>query len=165
MLEAGDQGFTPSSETSRWRNDGERPTVIIATRITTLDEGLPPSGIARQLLVYDLAFVPPIPPFLLTVRRVTLSATAELAVDAVPGLRLLYVESGQLEARDSQPAATGAAQHTSPTTTKSFRVVNGAGVTRTFPSGRIFQAAGGDPVTLVLMTITDGNPLMVTPLG
>ena len=151
VLEPGDQGFTPSGVTSRWRNDGTSPAMIIDARISTLQESHP-AGVTRYALVYDHSFSPPSSPFLFTVRRLTLSPKAELPVDQVPGLRLLFIESGQLQAREPQRP-------------EGFRVVNGAGAARTFPPGRVFLAGDAEPVTLLLLTITASNPLTETPLG
>jgi hypothetical protein len=152
VLDPGDQGFTPSGVASRWRNDGDNPAVILDARIMTLRESPPPAGISRYSLVYHSSFTPPSSPFVFTVHQVTLPPGAALRVDAVPGLRLLAIESGYLEARD-------------PRRPDGFRVVNGAGADREFPPGRVFQAAGEDPVTLLLMTTTDSNPLQTPPLS
>ena len=143
-LAPGDQGFTPAGVHTRWRTAATAPATILNARITP-SFGVPPTGVRPSVIVDDFAFAPPSGPVVVTVRRVVLPPAATLRVDDVPGLHLLYIEAGDLHAVD--------AQHPD-----GFRVVNGTDVTRRFPSGRVLQATGTEPATLLLLAVTPISP-------
>jgi mannose-6-phosphate isomerase-like protein (cupin superfamily) len=152
VLRAGDQGFAPSSVTSRWRNDGSTPVVILDAGITAYTWSRLPDGVTQLQLIGEWPFEPPQPPVMVTLRRVTLQPSDELLVDALPGLELLYVESGRLESVDGDDAKPIYVE-----------IMRRQTVPQPFPAGRIFRGRGSEPVTLLVMTISPTNPLAATP--
>ncbi len=161
-LQAGDQAFHPSGVSPRWRNAGPEPVSLLEARTTTIRNSMPPAGCERYPLVAGSAFPPHPTPALFAVHRLTLPPRATFSTDTTPGLTLLYIESGQLQAHDAPPA--GAEAGPGPATPTSFAVVNGVDAVRTFPPGRVFQA-GAEPATVLLLTLSNPNPLEETPMG
>jgi hypothetical protein len=95
VLQRGDQGFTPSGVTSRWRNDGDVPTVVMDFGITTTKKR--PSGERHRVLVsttHASALLQP--PVEAAVHRLTLAPGRRLPLRELPGLELVFVESGVL---------------------------------------------------------------------
>jgi hypothetical protein len=159
-LHVGDQAFHPSGVAPLWRNAGQAPVSLLEARATTIGNSVPPPGSERYPLVTGSAF-PPLPtPLLFAVHRLTLPPHATFATATTPGLTLLYIESGQLEAHDAPPAGAGAGT----ATPASFNIVNGVDAVRTFPPGRVYQA-GSDPTTVLLLTMSNPNPLEETPMS
>ncbi len=74
---------------------------------------------------------------LLTVRQVTLSSRATLPLDAVPGLELLSVVSGQLQALDPPDANDTANPLLLPQEVTRQRLLKGTAAMGTFRPGRV----------------------------
>jgi hypothetical protein len=103
------------------------------------------AGRSYDELLGEYGMTPPTPPVTVTVRRMTLTGEETLAVDAVPGLEMLRVETGQLVAVDPAPPGTIAAP---------YAFEKGTAAQSNFRPGRVFRSADGAPATLLLMTIT-----------
>ena len=95
VLQRGDQGFTPSGVTSRWRNDGDVPTVVMDFGITSTKQR--PSGGWHRVLVSTIhASALLQPPAEAAVHRRERWLRAGGCPYALPGLELVFVESGVL---------------------------------------------------------------------
>ena len=146
-LLADDQALTPAGVSTRWRNGGTTPTSILQAGIMTtgLDWQATVAGRSYQELLGEYESLPFHAPVEMTLRLVTLSHDASLAVDAVPGLEMLAVASGNLVAIDATAQGTAAAP---------FAFDKGTATQGNFRPGRVFRSAAGEPVTLLLLTIT-----------
>jgi hypothetical protein len=145
LLQAGDQGFTPSGVPSRWRNAGRVPTVALTAAITTLGRCGPlPPGVHQRDIGAEGLLKAPTPPVQIAVRRVTLPPSVELPVDTVPGLALVAIEAGQLAVIDRTPPANPLATQIP----HDVRWIgNGSLELRLFPPGRAYRSHGPGPVT------------------
>jgi hypothetical protein len=95
VLQRGDQGLTPSGVTSHWRNDGDVPTVVMEFGITATK--LRPSGGWHRVLVSTTHVSALLqPPIEAAVHRLTLVPGRRLPLRELPGLELVFVESGVL---------------------------------------------------------------------
>lgn len=161
-LGVGDQAFHPSGVAPRWRNAGQEPVAFLEARVVTIGNSVPPQGSTRYPLVTGSAFPPLATPCVFTLHRLTLPPHTTFSTDTTPGLTLLYIESGQLEAHDApSPAGSGASPATPPA---SFMIINGVDAVRTFPPGRVYEAVGSAPASVLLVTLTAPNPLEETPM-
>ena len=142
---AGDQGFAPSGVVTRWRNEGIAAVSVLGAGIRSYTGCChDPYGEEYDEILAEYRFMPPAPPIELTVRRVTLQPGETLAVDAMPDLELLSVESGSLVALDAA----------SPEKPARRSVIDEGTVEQgNFRPGRIFQSAESDPVTMLLLSI------------
>lgn len=151
-LQAGDRGFSPAGITVLWRNNGAIPVRILEAKIKRGDVGARGDGVLAYTVVSESPFPKPDHPIVMTVVQVTLQPGTNLVADRVPGLEMLKVESGRLVAVDVDgqghrlpPVMVGEA-------TKSLR---------SFPPGRVFRSGDDQPVSLLLVTIANANPLGV----
>jgi hypothetical protein len=158
VLATGDQGLTPSGVTSRWRNDGSVPTVVMDAGITTCGSEVQPDGIIHDELVYKLFSEPPQTPVQVAVRRATLPAKAVLPIDALPGLELAYVESGQVDIIDPNAAAMTANPLDTTSKQRSRPIPSGPYPLPSFRSGQVFKVSEAGPAVMLLMTIATANP-------
>jgi hypothetical protein len=148
-LQAGDRGFAPSGVTSLWRNDGTEPVRVLESFIGYWDAPPSVAGVLRYTVVED-DFAGSDSPVEITVFQATLQPGADLPADAVTGMQMLKVESGRLVAVDVDgdgnllpPVELGQATH----------------FLNSFPPGRVFRSGNDEPVSLLLVTVTDANPL------
>ena len=152
-LEPGDMVFFPSGVASQWQNDGVEPLTILGAGFTGISLDLKDTpGLSYDLPIDDVSFLRPAMPAELTVRRIALVPGAGLPVELGPGLKLVTVESGTLEAVQtraavgSTPAAPAGSMHIP---MGSWRDVNNAAV---FASE--FRNTGTEPAVFLLMTVT-----------
>jgi hypothetical protein len=155
-LDVGDQGFTPTGVATHWRNEGATPVSVLETGVMTsgLDWETTLAGRSYEEIIGEYGSVLLHPPVQMTVRRVTLSRDATLAVDATPGLEMLSVEAGNLVAVDAAAPGTPATP---------FAFDDGTVMQGNFRPGRVFRSADGAPVTLLLMTITQADSATPPP--
>jgi hypothetical protein len=155
-LNPGDRGFAASGIVAQWRNTGTVPVSVIDAGITTSGTGWGriPGAVTYEQLVAEYQFKAQALPLAMTVHRVTLKPGENLATDTIPGLEMLWVESGNLVALDHTEAETSVAPFAFDKGTKE------AGNLRT---GRVFQSADDKPVTLLVMTITPADSTLTTP--
>jgi hypothetical protein len=150
MLNQGDRGFAPSGVVMQWRNSGTVSVSMIAAGITTSGTGWGsiPADIAYDEVVAEYRFQAPTLPLAMSVHRLTLQPGETMGVDAVPGLEMLWVESGNLVALDRAGAETPAAP---------FAFDKGTREGGNLRSGRVFQSGDGEAVTLLVMTLTPAD--------
>jgi len=112
VLDAGDQLYAPSGVSFRRDNDDPTPATLLGFSIGTVGDtvdtsSLPPGVTYVPGLPVKRPSTVPAPPVETIVQRVTLAPGDELAVRDVPGLELVYVETGTLDlvyAKDEAPA-------------------------------------------------------------
>jgi hypothetical protein len=105
-------------------------------------------------ILAEYTYMPPAPPIELTLRRVTLQPGETLAVDAMPDLELLSVESGSLVAIDAASPEKPA---------RRFVIDEGTVEQGNFRPGRIFQSAESEPVTMLLLSIVQQDESTAPP--
>jgi sugar lactone lactonase YvrE len=162
VLHPGDRGMIPLDAASHWPNDGNVPASMIDTRITRIGVESVPSGGSHEVLIDARPNGTLTPPLLVTVQRREFNPGDTLKPATVPGLQGLYVESGSLQVSDAGELGTPAGAF-----------VISAGQERTFgvtsyhevPSGWTLRSADSTPVTLLFLTMTEGNPQEATPMG
>jgi hypothetical protein len=150
-LQLGDRGFAPSGVTSLWRNDGATPVRVLEAKINRGDRAFPVSrGVLNYTVVDQYPIARPDHPVVMTVFQITLEPGVDLVADAIPGLEMLKVEGGRLVAVDVDEAG-----HSLPP------VVLGQATRAllSFPPGRVFRSGNDQPVSILLVTFTDRNPL------
>jgi len=148
-LQAGDRGFAPTGVTSQWSNHGKDPASVLDAGITTSGTGLGWSssslnGVESGSLVEEAQFSQRHNAITMTVSRLTLQPGKTLAADALPGIEMLWVDSGNMVAVDATSAGTAAP----------FAFDKGSKLQGSFRPGRVFRSADNSPVTLLVMTIT-----------
>jgi hypothetical protein len=146
-LRAGDRGFAPSGVASDWRNNGTIPVSVLDAGITTTGSGWADtfrSGISVASLVEEAQFSQRHDAITMTVSRLTLQPGKTLAADALPGIEMLWVDSGNMVAVDATSAGTAAP----------FAFDKGSKLQGSFRPGRVFRSADNSPVTMLVMTIT-----------
>ena len=151
-LHPGDRGLAPSGITSLWRNEGTVPVRILEAKVKRNDVSARGDGVLNYTVVSESPFVRPDHPITVTVVQVTLHPGAELVADAVPGLEMMKVEAGRLVAVD----VDGAGNPLPPVV-----VGEATRLHRSFLPGRVFRSGNDEPVSLLLVTIGDANPLGV----
>lgn len=146
----GDRMFIRSGVTSLWRNEGSHPVRLLEATFASRDVQPQPSGVLAYPVISDGPLAKPDQPVVMTVFEITLHPEGELLATSVPGLAMLKVESGRLVAIDVDgygnplpPAELGQATR----------------FLGSFPPGRIFRSGNDEPVSLLLVTIADANPL------
>ena len=153
---AGDQGFAPFGVVARWRNEGIAAVSVLSAGIRSYTGCCSVLfGEAYDEILAEYTYMPPAPPLELTVRRVTLQPGEVLAIDAMPDLEMLSVESGSLVAVDAATPEKPA---------RRAIIDEGTVEQGNFRPGRIFESADSDPVTMLLLSIAwkDGS---TTPPG
>jgi hypothetical protein len=164
VILAGDQGFTPSGVTSRWRNDGQIPAVVMDAGITTVGSEMRPGGVVHLELVERITDKAPKAPVQVEVRRLILSAKAALSIDSLPGSELAYVESGQVVVVDPASAATTANPLDTTSNTVSLPTPSAPYALQELRPGRVLQVRGSDSATILLMTIREARLPDPTPV-
>jgi hypothetical protein len=163
VLREGDQGFAPSGVSSRWRNDRQVPTIVLDAGIATYGSGVLPPGVTHEPMVATYATAPK-NPVDVVVRRVTLSPAALLTLDLVPGLQLLYLESGQLQVIPADTLAMAANPLETSGPVKGVRTVTGGPVfSGVIPKGSGIRVAETGPATLLMLTVVDHDG--AAPMG
>ena len=156
VLRTGESGFTPGGMRSTWRNDGAEPVRVLFVKLAVVGYDTHtrlPAGVTRTPLIEQRAAREPTGPVRVTLRRVTLPARAALPFDAVPGLTLLSIVSGELHVLDP-PRAGDAANPLLPTQAGTGRRISrGSAATGTFRPGRVASNPGAADTTLLLLTI------------
>ena len=167
VLHPGDHGFTPASVRSRWRNDGHEPVEVLQVTLSLVGfDGScipPPPGVSIAPLIEQRKWEQPAHPIVVTVRQVTLDARAVLAVEAVPGLELLYVVSGHLSVHDP-PQADEPSSLLVPTLDGTGRPIDkGAAAKGTIRPGRVLRSGADDAAVLLLLTMAPADPAADPP--
>ena len=133
-----------------WRNEGTLPVRIMEANFSPRDFDPRPDDVLHYQVISEWPFATPDHAIVMTVIEVTLHPEGSLTADTVPGLAMLKVESGRLVAVDVDgegnplpPVELGQAT----------RFLN------SFPPGRVFRSGNDEPVSLLLVTITDANVL------
>lgn len=153
-LNAGDRGYSPSGVSALWRNDGDTPVRILEARIRKGDVAVLGDGVLHYTVISESPIARPEFPIVMSVYQVTLKPGADLVASTVPGLEMLKVEQGRLVAVDIDGVGSSSAP------------VNLGQATRlleSFPPGRVFRSGNGEPVSLLLVTISGDSPLAATP--
>ncbi len=102
VVAVGDQLFAPDGVTLRRRNDTRTSATVLDFSVSTAGDSftsmpLPPGVTYDAGLPFTLPATFPAVPAEATVHRVTLAPGAELPVRGLPGLELVYVETGDLD--------------------------------------------------------------------
>jgi hypothetical protein len=162
VLRAGDRGFTPYGIGWSWRNAGSVPLVAMDTWIAAWGAVTSPQGVSYDG-IFDMQLNrTPMPPVTMTVRRQTLAAGEQLVPSQVPGLVGFYVDQGMLQIIDASDGGQPSTSFSIPT--HNGRMFGGTGY-KAVPPGWTLQSAGSDPVTLLIWTMSNPNPLETAPLG
>lgn len=146
----GDNGFTQSGVTSRWRNDGTAPVRVMEATFASRDLDPPAEGGLVYQVIDEWPYQNPDHPLLVSVIAITLHPEGALSAETIPGLAMLKVESGRLAAID----VDGLGNPLPP-----ILLGQGTRFLNSFPPGRTFRSGNDEPVRLLLVTITDANPL------
>jgi hypothetical protein len=149
-LHAGDRGFAPFGVTSLWRNTSTVPVRIVEAKVERGDVSVSGDGVLNYTVIGESPFAKPDHPIAMTVFEVTLQPGADLSASTIPGLEMLKVEAGRLVAVD----VDGDGNPTPPTL-----VGDATRVLRSIAPGRVFRSGNDQPVSLLLVTITDAHPL------
>jgi mannose-6-phosphate isomerase-like protein (cupin superfamily) len=163
VLDVGDQLFAPSGVSFRRRNDGPTPATLLGFSIGNVGDlvqtfSSPPGVTYAHGLPFKLLSVFPAVPIDTTVRRLTLAPGAELAVRELPGLQLVYVESGTLDLVYDGAETTG-------TPGPAFTIQAGSG-TDTFgrtPEQAVLANRGDVPLVILTASLVPANAGESTP--
>jgi mannose-6-phosphate isomerase-like protein (cupin superfamily) len=167
VLRADDQGFTPSGVTSRWHNEGRTPVVVLDAAVTTYGAGpgsggQDPNDVDLVELIEQWPINAPATPVTMAVHQQTLAPRDRIVPSHYRGLAGFYVEGGPIHVIDDD--RSGSQPQTFDVPAGNGRVFGGSGYT-SVPTSWTLENAGGDPVSLFFLTITDANPLEGTPSG
>lgn len=149
-LQTGDRGFAPSGVVSLWQNADVDVVRILEASIRTTLVGFAPKGALNYTVVSEEAIPRPDRPLVMNVFQITMQPEAALPSDTISGLEMLKVESGRLVAIDIDEEGNA------------FPPVSlgqGTRLLGSFPPGRVFRSANDQPVTVMLVTIANTNPL------
>ncbi|HEU5432059.1 MAG TPA: hypothetical protein VFU81_10360 [Thermomicrobiales bacterium] len=151
-LRPGDRMFTPSGVASQWRNDGAETTVVLGVGITTDSALKQPANVDHRSLIDEGLITPPVAPVVVAARRITVQAGATVPIATWPGLQMLSVESGRIEVSTPGKAGSPPLTVTLATAADPF-----------FGPDMVLRNVGGQPATLLAMTIQPADPLAVPP--
>ena len=157
VLQAGAYGFTPAGVLSEWRNEGPDPLSVLYVELAVVGwdtHTILPPGVTRTPVIEQRKTTEPHGPLMLTVRQVTLPPRATLPLDTIPGLELLAVISGQLQALDPPEANEAVNPLLLPQELTRRRLSTGTAAMGTFRPGRVVSNPGAEPTTLLLLTMT-----------
>jgi hypothetical protein len=146
----GDRMFVPADGTSLWRNDGDHPVRILEATFARREVQPQPAGVLNYGVIDEWPYATPDLPVIMSVIKITLHPEGALPADAVPGMAMLKPEAGRLVAIDID----GAGNPLPP-----IGVTQATRFLGSFPPGRVFRSGNNEPVTLLLVTIQDANPL------
>lgn len=146
----GDRMFVPADDTSLWRNDGDHPVRILEATFAPREVQPQPAGVLNYRVIDEWPYATPDLPVIMSVIKITLHPDGALPADAVPGMAMLKPEAGRLVAID----VDGAGNPLPP-----IGVTQATRFLGSFPPGRVFRSGNNAPVTLLLVTIQDANPL------
>ena len=166
VLHVGDQGFTATGVLSQWRNEGLEPVSVLFVEIAVVGydtHTILPVGVTRTPLIEQRTMTEPNDPMIVTVRQVTLPSRATLPLDAVPGLQLLYIVSGQLAAHDPPDTSDPVNPLMLSQELTGHRLSKGTAAMGTFRRDRVISNPATESTTLLLMTITAAEAAAGTP--
>jgi hypothetical protein len=163
VLDVGDQLLAPSGVTFLRRNDGQASATVLCFSLGTYGDSAriwsnPPGVTYVRGLPFKLLSTLPEVPVEATVRRLTLAPGSEFAVRDLPGLELVYVESGTLDlvyARAATPA----------TPEQNFTIRAGSG-TETLgrtPDQAVLTNRGEEPLVLLAASVVRRDTSEATP--
>jgi hypothetical protein len=165
VLQEGDQGYTPSGVTSRWRNARQVPAVVLDAGFTTSAQGVLSQGVSHDAVAWTYGS-PPKKPVAVVVHRSTLPAATALAAQNLLGLQTLYVESGTIEVVDAKHLAT---------TANPLSTAAAGKLAQTIGPGSFYSAADqpenavrvtdAGPATLLIMTVVDAATGKALPMS
>jgi hypothetical protein len=150
VLRTGDRAHTPTGVVSIWRNGGTEVVRLLEAKIRTPIVGFPPAGALNYTVIMQEFIPTPSRPVVVSVHQITLQPEGRLRVEAVPGLEMLKVEAGRLVAVDVDNEGNPL---------PSVSLGQGTRVLGSFPPGRVFRGANDQPVTVILVTFANTNPL------
>ena len=168
VLGVDDEGFTPSGVTSLWRNEGSIPAVVLDAAITTFGAGPNSGGLVDSHGLNLIEFVEqwpitaPATPVTVTAHRLTLAPGDRIVPSQYRGLAGFYVVGGPLRVIDDP--GSGSRPQTFDVPDGNGRVFGGSGY-KSVPTTWTLENAGGDPISLLMLTITSANPLEATPMS
>ncbi|MFN8590477.1 MAG: hypothetical protein U0031_03365 [Thermomicrobiales bacterium] len=156
VLDVGDQVFAPSGVTLQRRNDGAAPATLLTFEITADGEGLSQPGVTSAFgMPYGRMSAVPLPAEA-SVRRITIAPGDGLPVAALPGLRLVYVETGALELRYRGENTLTAGE--TPFAATTLRAGNGTGDFGPTPEQAMLTNDGDVPATIIAATVAMADP-------
>jgi hypothetical protein len=147
VLRPDDRAFAPSGVSTRLRNGGSEPTTFLVAGITADHE--PFALLDQAALIEEHLHTPLAAPVAVAARRITLDAGAAVPLAAWPGLRMLGVESGRVEA--VTPSATG--------TPTALPIANATTNDPFFTPETVLRNVGDEPATLWALTIQPADPM------
>lgn len=162
VLRAGDQGFTASGVTSRWHNDGPDPATVLEAGLSHVGTLAPSAGVTRDILIAATPIAALDAPVALTVHRAVLAPGQLLVPSQGPGLVAMYVATGTLQVLDDDGSL--ARPQTFGIPAGNGRAFRGAGYTAV-PASWMVRNQSAASIALLLLTITDANPLETLPRG
>jgi hypothetical protein len=163
VLDVGDQLYAPGGVSLHRRNDGSAEATILDLSIGTI--GNQWRTAIRGGVTYDSGFpyfktltTSSALPAEATVRRLTLAPGAELPVRDLPGLELVYVETGVLDlvyARAETPLT--------PEQTFAIRAGSGAEAFGRTPDRAVLANRGAEPVVILTASVMPNSAGAPTP--
>jgi hypothetical protein len=163
VLEVGDQLYAPSGVSFLRRNDGPTPATVLDFSIGTLGDiwtrpSWPPDVTYAFGLPYELLTTLPAVPAEASVHRLTLAPGAELALRDLPGLELVYVETGDLALVFDKGGNLG--------TPERVRTLSAGAGTEVFgrtPERAVLANRGTEPLVLLTAAVVSTTATPATP--
>jgi hypothetical protein len=159
----GDQLFAPDGVTLRRRNDGGAAATVLDFSVSTAGDSLtsmtlPPGVTSDAGLPFTLPATFPAVPAEAAVHRLTLAPGAELPVRDLPGLELVYVETGDLD--------LVFAKAETPETPEQFITIHAGSGTEAFgrtPDRAVLANRGTEPLVLLAASVVPSGAGEPTP--
>jgi hypothetical protein len=162
-LEVNDQLYAPSGVSFRRRNDGATPAILLDFSLSSVgdmyfDRTMPPGVTDDAGLPYKLLTEFPAVPAEATVHRRTLAPGAELAVRDLPGLELVYVESGVLDLVFDKGGTLS-----TPERVRTLSAGNGTDVFGRTPERAVLANRGTEPLVILTASVVPAGASEPTP--
>jgi quercetin dioxygenase-like cupin family protein len=162
-VDVGDQLFAPDGVTLRRRNDGGAPATVLDFSVNSAGDSLtsmslPPGVTSSAGFPFTLPATFPAVPAEATVHRMTLAPGAELPVRDLPGLELVYVETGNLDLIY--------AKSETPETLEQFITIRAGNGTEAFgrtPDRAVLVNRGSEPLVILAASIVPTGAGASTP--
>ncbi len=163
VLEAGDQLLAPSGVSFRRRNDGLTPATMLSLWMGAYGDSprlwsSPPGVTYARSLPFKFLSEFPATPNDASIRRMTLAPGDEAPIRELPGLQLVYVESGTLDLVYDDAEAAG-------TPEPAFAIDAGSG-TDTFgrtPERAVLANRGDEPLVILATSLVPVSAGEATP--
>jgi hypothetical protein len=157
VLEVGDQLYAPSGVSFRRRNDGSTPAILLDFSLSSVGDNYfdrtMPSGVTDDAgFLSKLLTTFPAVPAEATVHHRTLAPGAELALRDLPGLELVYVESGTLDLVIDKGGTLG-----TPEQVRTLSAGNGTDAFGRTPDRAVLANRGDEPLVILTASVVPAN--------